>query len=948
VRFRRTIAVAVTFLLLAWGVYSFVYRVGRLEPEIGVEWDQTPSGVMVQYVTPREPGWRGGLRPGDRLLEIDGNPIQRAREVRAALRNLAPGSTLAMRVDRDGESLECPVRPMWVGGGDPVDYYLAIVALTFLMVGLAVWLRATRARAAIPFALHCQAMFLYLVHSPTGRGGMLDLAAYWGDLVGLLLAPALFIHVNIALTDEDRGAAGWRIGRALLYLAPLGLFLCNIYLIPFGGAYRFADPVASIRWKERLEQLYVAVYLISGIVMAVRSYLSAEKLQTRWQLKWMAWGSVCGFLPPALFYLAPLSLGIRVGTWSELSVLPMALVPLTFAAAIVHYRLLDLDVFVKRGTVALGLLLTAAATYAACYVVMDRMTGGEKRSGFNAALILSTFLMAIFYPRIHRRLKGAVDQFFYRERYDYRRTLIEFGEALNRELSLPTLVRKFTGRVERTFNLGRVPIYVRDAGGGRLVSDDPVGAIAADDPIVAMLGGVDYLSLRDHPGAGETAAGARLAGEAGVEYLLPLTVEGTVVAILAVGSPQDGGPLNSDDLQLLVSFCRHAAVAFAGARLYSALAEKVSEIEALKEFNESILESSRVGLLVTDPAGRVVGVNRAFEEMFGAARPALRGRPVEEVVPGELFRDARPHPADAAEAAEPGASGPVVPTDGERVDRTPWQTPDGRRHLVNLTRSPLQGVDGQPLGTVITVDDVTDQVRREEDLQHREHLASIGLLASGVAHEVNTPLTGISSYTQMLLEKRPPDDPEYGILRKIQQQTQRASGIASSLLNFARQADGDHQSVDVSGMAAETLQLFEPHLKGRRITMDREIETPLPSIMGNRGRLQQVLMNLLLNAVDAMPEGGTIAVRASASAGRVRLTVSDTGVGIPAEHLEKIYDPFFTTKPRGQGTGLGLSVSYGIIKEHAGTLTAESAPGEGSRFIVSLPISDRQARRVSA
>ena len=130
--------------------------------------------------------------------------------------------------------------------------------------------------------------------------------------------------------------------------------------------------------------------------------------------------------------------------------------------------------------------------------------------------------------------------------------------------------------------------------------------------------------------------------------------------------------------------------------------------------------------------------------------------------------------------------------------------------------------------------------------------------------------------------------------------------------------------------------------------MEREIEAPLPSVMGNRGRLQQVLMNLLLNAVDAMPEGGTIGVRASASAGRVRLMVSDTGVGIPAEHLEKIYDPFFTTKPRGQGTGLGLSVSYGIIKEHAGTLTAESAPGEGSRFIISLPISDRQARRVSA
>jgi len=278
---------------------------------------------------------------------------------------------------------------------------------------------------------------------------------------------------------------------------------------------------------------------------------------------------------------------------------------------------------------------------------------------------------------------------------------------------------------------------------------------------LAMLGGVTTCPLRDHPGAGETAAGARLAGGAGAEYLLPLTVEGTVVAILAVGIPQDGGPLNSDDLQLLVSFCRHAAVAFAGARLYSALAEKVSEIEALKEFNESILESSRVGLLVTDPAGRVVGVNRAFEEIFGAARPALRGRPVEEIVPGELFRDARPQPANAAQVAEPGASGPGG------ADRRRAGRPDALAHARRpaspgqLTRSPLQGAEGEPLGTVITVDDVTEQVRREEDLQHREHLASIGLLASGVAHEVNTPLTGISSYTQMLLEKRPPHDPEY-------------------------------------------------------------------------------------------------------------------------------------------------------------------------------------------
>ena len=929
-RLRRTVALAVTLLLLAWGAHSFTSRLARLEPEIGVEWIDTPRGPVADWVVPREPGWRGGVRPGDRLLEIDDASVRMVVEAERAVDAVERDGTLLFRVVRNGETVDCPVRPVWVGGVDAVDYYLVLVALTFLGVGLIVWLRATRARAAVPFALHCQAMFLYLVHKPTGRVGMLDLATYWGDLVGLLLAPVLFVHINLALTDDDRGAAGRRLRRAALYLPPFLLFVGNLWLIAFGGAYRFDDPVAAIRFKERLEQLYVAAYLIAGIVMAVRSFVAAEKLRTRWQLKWMAWGSVCGFLPPALLYLAPLSLGVRIGHWSQLSVLPMALVPLSFAAAIVSYRLLDLDLFLKRGTVAIGLLLSCAAAYAACYVVMDRMAGGASRPGFNAALVGATLMMLIFYPRLHRRLRAWVDQFFYRERHDFRRTLVEFGAALNRELSLPALVTRIEGRIERTFNAAAVHVFVRDPDGGGF-SSDTAGTLPAGDPLLGLLAGVDWLSLPDHPGALDLPGGARRLEESGVEYLLPLLVEGEILAIVGVAPPRDGVPFTSEDLQLLVSFGGHAAVAIAGARLYSALAEKVSEIESLREFNESILESSRVAILVLDPGGRVAGVNRAFEALSGTPRARLLGRDVGEALPLRVVRGL-----------------PECGEEGARLDRAAWRSADGSSAIVNLTRSPLRDGRGRLLGTVVTLDDVTDQVRREEDLQRREHLASIGLLASGVAHEVNTPLTGISSYAQLLLKGRGPDDPATPLLRKIQQQTERASGIASSLLNFARQADGDYQPVDVGDMAQETLQLFEPHLKGRRIDLRRAIEPGLPAVAGNRGRLQQVLMNLLLNAADATPDGGSIAVGATSGAGRVRLSVTDTGVGIPAEHLDRIYDPFFTTKPRGRGTGLGLSVSYGIVKEHAGTLTAESAPGEGSRFIISLPATAAGARRVTA
>jgi two-component system, NtrC family, sensor kinase len=935
---RRTLIIIISALLLSWGIYSFVSEVTQVAPLTGAEWIDSPHGVVADAVIPRTPAWRGGLRPGDRLRAIDGEPVLSALAAEGAPWRVPAGGTLSYRVERDGDEAEFGVRPVWVGGGTSVYYYLSIVGLTFLGVGLVVWLRASRARAAVPFALLCQAMFLLLVLSPTGKASFLDWSAYWGDLIARLLAPALFLHVAWILADEDRGAPRRRLRRILFYLPPVVLLLQSLYLIPFKMVYRFSDPEAAIRLKTRIEHFYIGIYLIIGIIRAVKAYLSAERLHTRWQLKWMAWGSLAGFLPAALLYFLPMSLNIRVGSWSELSVLPMAVIPLAFSAAIVRYRLLDLDIFLKRGIMAIAILLCCAATYAACYVLMDRAASGITPAGLNLALILATFLTAIFYPRLHQRLKSAVDQIFYRERYDYRRTLIEFGEALNRELSLPSLRRKFTARVERTFGLEACYVFVRDGDGRELRADLPGRGLSVDGPVIRMLQRVDYLSLRDHPGAAETETGAFLIDALGLEYILPLTVEGEIVAILGVGTPHGGEPLTTEDLQLLVSLCRHAAVAFEGARLYGAVAEKVREVEALKEFNESILESSRVGILVADPSGRVVGVNRAFEAMYGAGRGEVVGASLSQVMPAGVF----------ALAGGEVPAGETLPEEGMRVYRSSLRTRDGRRLLVNLTQSALRGPDGTPRGRVITIDDITDQIRREEELQRSEHLASIGILASGIAHEVNTPLTGIASYTQMLLHERRPDDPEIPILRKIEQQAFRAAAIASSLLNFSRQRDGDYSLLDVSDMVGETLELFEPHLRGRRIDLSRRTGGPLPPVHGNRGRLQQVVMNLLLNAADAMPEGGSLTVSTLASEGRVRIEISDTGIGIAPEHLEKIYDPFFTTKPRGHGTGLGLSVSYGIVKEHAGTLAAESAPGEGSRFTISLPVADAAERRVFA
>jgi signal transduction histidine kinase len=243
---------------------------------------------------------------------------------------------------------------------------------------------------------------------------------------------------------------------------------------------------------------------------------------------------------------------------------------------------------------------------------------------------------------------------------------------------------------------------------------------------------------------------------------------------------------------------------------------------------------------------------------------------------------------------------------------------------------------------LVIVDDITERIEMERQLTQTDKLSSIGLLAAGVAHEVNTPLAVISSYAQLLAKQLQGDEKRSALLDKITKQTFRASEIVNNLLNFSRTSGTEFQAVDLNKVIHETLGLLEHQFKTGRIKVEGDLATQLPAIHGNTGKLQQVFLNLFLNAKDAMPNGGTLKVQTINNYG-VHVVVSDTGSGIAPEYIQRIYDPFFTTKKRPQtgnsgGTGLGLSVTYGIIQEHAGKIRVESRPGEGTKFYLEFPM----------
>jgi signal transduction histidine kinase len=241
------------------------------------------------------------------------------------------------------------------------------------------------------------------------------------------------------------------------------------------------------------------------------------------------------------------------------------------------------------------------------------------------------------------------------------------------------------------------------------------------------------------------------------------------------------------------------------------------------------------------------------------------------------------------------------------------------------------------IGTILVFEDTTEKLLMQSQLITAEKMASLGLLSAGIAHEVNTPLTGISSYCQFILDN--PSDPDnIDLTLKIQEQVQRANKIIRTLLDFSRQKGEAPIELDMNNIINESLALVEHKIKKKGIELIREFDFK-HRIYGFSTRLQQMLINLFINAADAIEgEDGLISIFGLETDTDIMVRLKDNGKGIEGKDLKKIFDPFFTTKEQGKGTGLGLAITYNIVQEHYGEISANSKPGRGTTFIITFPV----------
>ncbi len=339
---------------------------------------------------------------------------------------------------------------------------------------------------------------------------------------------------------------------------------------------------------------------------------------------------------------------------------------------------------------------------------------------------------------------------------------------------------------------------------------------------------------------------------------------------------------------------------------------------------------------IVDPVAILDGGGAVVRANLGLARSL--GRPIQDLV-GRHYTTLVGRP-------ELGFRDPIALSLADGRPRTEDLRFAGLAGTHLVTTSPLRSAAGGDQGLVVILKDVHELREQQERLSQALRLADIGLLAAGVAHEINTPLASIALRAESLLKSA--EDPGLAAapafknfpryLKTIEAEIFRCKKIIAALLDFSRSRKPEVRETDLNQLAEKAADLVGHQMKLKQVNLGLDLDPGLPRIQADDGQLRQVLIALLMNALDAVGAGGHVTIETRSAAGRVRLTVGDDGAGISAEIVDKIFTPFFTTKPLGQGTGLGLAICHGIVTAHGGEMEVDSEPGRGSRFSLLLPL----------
>jgi PAS domain S-box-containing protein len=777
-------------------------------------------------------------------------------------------------------------------------FAILAVAISMWVVGVAglqtgfhleFWARFTFAAASLIPPAFLAFMQAYPVHAAALPARLLNVTVISGGMLALLAASTDLVVYDTRIVED---ALARKSGPLYPVFAAYFVVVWCVALANLFAKWRNARGLARAQIQ----------YLGAGIVTATAGGIGIN-------------------------LLLPLATGFSTYSWvgPYFTLGFLALV----AHAIIRHRLMDLRLVVHRGlTVVFAVLFSLIPVGALLLLLWPRIFAHMRRDEVVVAL-LGSIAVALLIAPTRDAARRILDRYVYRTQANYQRTVRDASSVLTKVLDLKRLLNFITETVVRSTEAEGAAVYLRgESDFGCAIATRRHDGSHFDAPETARPEVVAALERLKEPlvtdeivRAAATPAEREVAEQltqANWSLVLPVISDSGVIALIAVGPKLSGDPFYPQDLDLLMTLANQAGIAIKNARLYA-------QVVLANEYIENIVATIESGVLAITSAGRVAMFNRAAERLTGLTADAVRGQPI-EVVQACLSEPLLATVADGQARTNPESE--LVAGDARRP--------------VMCTTSPVRDSDGVVQGAVAVFSDLTALKELENERRRAERLAYFEVLASGIAHEIKNPLVGIKTFTQLVPRRRADDRFIDEFTRVVGREIDRMERLLERLEALSRPGRRPQYPLDVRAPIAQAVEAMQPTFDEKGVTVSTALGQAASLVLGHHGELEQLFLNLVMNAHAATPPGGTVHVDVTHDAQRIIVNISDTGPGIAPELVERVFDPFFSTKQRG--SGLGLAICAGIAQTHGARLRAANRPGGGAVFSVEFAMAPQPAK----
>lgn len=880
-------------------------------PTDNISWLETDKGLQCVASPPESQ-----IQPGDILLTVNKYVIQSKIDL---FRIIQKRNYCRYEIEREG--LLNNVGIDIIKKYTPLSYYVLVFS-GILSILLVLNILNASLKQTLDFQSPKIFFFLnlsfagFLIFSPTGNYHLADFIFFSLDRICFLFFPAILLHFSILYPIRTRllKKTRPRFIKILIYVAPATIFIFYGLFILDNLIYPIPELITlTINHFRSLCNHYFALYLLTAFVFFLISNLIIILNRRQKRVVFLLAAMALGLLTFVVFTVIIPPGQLESAIPLNFSLVLLTLLPLATVHYLSHRRYVDVDNILKR-TVSLSsvfLFIFGIFFFLGISIETNKLLG----LFWSVTAILTAGL--VFKP-IEGTVQNYFEKIFFRGSYNFKKKLKTLITSLPTERNLSLLAKNFLDTITKGFNLKNSSLLIYSKKNIFYSLPQQNKVLLSKKFRNQLVESDNLVFYSDSEFSKKFPKDYRVMKPLGYTQFFPLKSQGNLTGVIAMSLKKDNSYLSIDEWELLFSLSSTLSLSVENASLYSELENQLTELNLLKEFNENIIENLNLGIVVLSRMNIIKTWNVFMELKMNVPRKKAINRKAHTVLGTDLWKKIY--------AKKKG----VAFLNNIKFEK------DDQELIFDIYISPLKDNLGTVIGTILVFEDVTEKVHMQTQLITTEKMASLGFLSAGIAHEINTPLTGISSYCQFILDN-PHDRENPELIARIQEQVQRANKIIATLLDFSRQKGEQPLELDINEVINESISLLEHKFKKKNILLEKKFNLE-KRLHGFGNRLQQLFINLLINAIDAIdkPEG-KIVIRSHETKENIRITVSDNGKGIGSKELRKIFDPFFTTKAPGEGTGLGLSIAYNIVKDHYGDIKVKSNANQGTQFTVTLP-----------